>query len=299
MNVDKSAKKSSPFPYPWDTRAKGWRFELDYERIRRSDTWTLAPLDVRPWLLMLWMVAWEQEPCGTLPPEDALIAARIGMRPKLFAKHRGILLRGWREIDGRLFHPVLTERVTEMLNQREKRAKRVADYRARKNGADGSGDVTRYTPATNPLETGAVTGDKFVSNHTVTTPEPEPEPEPGPGPELEPELVRKKERVRAPVSYPHGLDLEAWNRWQAYRLEIRRPLKTVSVEAAQRAMAKYGPLQAQVVEQSIAQGWTGLFPLKTNAPGGKPDLCEKNRASGLAWAADMMAIIEGDCREKH
>lgn len=35
-------------PYPSDTRPKGWRFELDYERIEASDTWALAPAEVRP-----------------------------------------------------------------------------------------------------------------------------------------------------------------------------------------------------------------------------------------------------------
>lgn len=34
-------------PYPCDTRAKGWRFELDHERIRQSDTWALAPPEIR------------------------------------------------------------------------------------------------------------------------------------------------------------------------------------------------------------------------------------------------------------
>ena len=29
-------------PYPAITRAKGWRFELDYEQVDQSDTWALA-----------------------------------------------------------------------------------------------------------------------------------------------------------------------------------------------------------------------------------------------------------------
>lgn len=82
-------------PYPADTRAKGWRFELDHERIQQSDTWALAPAEVRPWLLMLWMTAWVQEPCGSLPKDDLLIAVRIGMPIKTFNKNRDALMRGW------------------------------------------------------------------------------------------------------------------------------------------------------------------------------------------------------------
>lgn len=103
---------SHPAPYPADTRAKGWRFELDLEQISQSDTWALAPQDVRPWLLMLWSVSWQQTPCGSLPGEDAIIAARIGMKPAAFAKHKAVLLRGWELADdGRLYHPAMTKRV--------------------------------------------------------------------------------------------------------------------------------------------------------------------------------------------
>lgn len=159
-----------PIPYPSDTRAKGWRFEIDHERIRQSDTWALASNEIRPWLLMLWMVAWEQTPCASLPNEDELIAARIGMSPKLFAKHKSILLRGWWEAeDGRLYHSTMVERVVCMLNKRVKDAKRTADNRKRKSESpDSHADVTRDTVATHNNVTDA--------SHASSTPEPEPEP---------------------------------------------------------------------------------------------------------------------------
>jgi hypothetical protein len=119
-------------PYPADTRAKGWRFELDLERIRQSDTWALASADLRPWLLLLWATAWEQTPCGSLPSDIALIAARIGMALKVFEKHRAILLRGWFEAeDGRLYNNVITERVLAMMQSRRKEADRKALARAK------------------------------------------------------------------------------------------------------------------------------------------------------------------------
>ncbi|MDR6887857.1 MULTISPECIES: hypothetical protein [Variovorax] len=122
-----------PVPYPADTRAKGWRFELDHERIEQSDTWALAPSDVKPWLLMLWLSSWRQEPCGSLPNEDELIAVRIGMPMKTFAKVRSKLMRGWWEAeDGRLYHDTVTKRVLEMLAAREAERRRKAEYRQRK-----------------------------------------------------------------------------------------------------------------------------------------------------------------------
>lgn len=121
-----------PAPYPADTRAKGWRFELDLERVMQSDTWALALPDLRPWLLMLWTVAWQQTPCGSMPSDDDLIAARLGMKAPAFKKAKGILLRGWcLADDGRLYHETITERVVEMLSRKEGERKRKADYRAR------------------------------------------------------------------------------------------------------------------------------------------------------------------------
>jgi len=122
-----------PAPYPEDTRCRGWRLEIDHERFRQSDTWALASPELRPWLLMLAMVAWEQTPCGSMPSEDDLISARIGMPPKAFAKHKAILLRKWwLADDGRLYHSVLVQRVMEMLDYRRKTAERVAKFKLAK-----------------------------------------------------------------------------------------------------------------------------------------------------------------------
>lgn len=62
-----------------------------------------------------------------------------------------------------------------------------------------------------------------------------------------------------------GLDLKAWERWLDYRKQIRKPLKQVSMPAAQQELAAFGSDQAAVVQQSIAQGWQGLFDLKTSS----------------------------------
>lgn len=108
---------SIPALYPADTRSKGWRFELDLEQISQSDTWVLASPEIRPWLLMLWSVSWQQVPCGSLPSDEAIIAARIGMKPAAFAKHKAILLRGWKPAeDGRLYHPAMTKRVLSAID---------------------------------------------------------------------------------------------------------------------------------------------------------------------------------------
>jgi len=121
-----------PSPYPQDVRAKGWRFELDHERIEQSDTWALAPADVKPWLLMLWLASWKQTPCGSLPDDDGLIAARMGMPANTFQKYRDVLLRGWwLADDGRLYHDTIAGFVLDMMTRRRSEADRKARGRAK------------------------------------------------------------------------------------------------------------------------------------------------------------------------
>lgn len=75
-----------------------------------------------------------------------LIAARLGMTVKVFAKVKAILLRGWwLAEDGRLYQDTIVERVLEMLEHKNKEKQRKAAYRARMSG--GSPDLSHGTDA--------------------------------------------------------------------------------------------------------------------------------------------------------
>lgn len=67
-----------------------------------------------------------------------------------------------------------------------------------------------------------------------------------------------------------GLDIAAWNAWTVYRKQIGKPVKQASIPAAQRKLAAHGTSQIEVVEQSIANGWQGLFPVKQGGGNAKP-----------------------------
>lgn len=147
-----TAEKLPPSPYPADLRAKGWRFELDHERIVQSDTWALASPYMRPWLLMTWLVAWQQTPCGSLPNSDELIAARIGLEVDQFIANRKILLRGWwLADDDRLYHSVITGQVVAMLERKHIEKERKAAWRANK--PPGSRNVPQLSHGTDVGQT--------------------------------------------------------------------------------------------------------------------------------------------------
>jgi hypothetical protein len=74
--------------------------------------------------------------------------------------------------------------------------------------------------------------------------------------------ARSRKAAPAPTLSVPGLNTEAWIRWTDYRRQIGRTLKPASLEAAAKRLAQHGEHQAAIVEQSIANGWQGLFELK-------------------------------------
>lgn len=153
-----------PAPYPAKTAAKGWRFELVYEAIEQSDTWSLAaeiPMCQHA-LLMMWLVAWMQVPCGSLPADEDLIRAKCRIPVDVWPSVRAVMMRGWWPADdGRLYHNTLVMRVEEMMARRRSDADRQAKRRA------------KVTPDTEPPSPenppGAHTGHSDVTRDTAVS----------------------------------------------------------------------------------------------------------------------------------
>ena len=90
---------------------------------------------------------------------------------------------------------------------------------------------------------------------------------------------RKKNKIKKASllngNPPQGLNLEVWDQWIDYRHEAGKPIKAASIAAAQRKLASFGALQTSVVENSIANGYQGLFaPKNTHINGKEPSIWE-------------------------
>lgn len=78
------------------------------------------------------------------------------------------------------------------------------------------------------------------------------------------------EKARADALAVPGLDLKAWEEWQAYRAERKPAIKAASLVAAAQELAAFGDQQGIVVKHSKAQGYQGLFAPKTaTGPNGR------------------------------
>jgi hypothetical protein len=138
--------KLTPPPYPDSTRAGNYALAFDHIRINQSGTWIDADDDVRPWLLLLWFLAWQQIPCATLPNDDDRIAKLLRMPQGMFATHKKVLLGGWTlHSDGKLYHDYLTGCVLTMERDRRRYRERMQKHRAQVTDSD---TVTRDTHVT-------------------------------------------------------------------------------------------------------------------------------------------------------
>ena len=65
----------------------------------------------------------------------------------------------------------------------------------------------------------------------------------------------------------------ALNDWIDYRKEIKKPLKSMSIDRIIKKLSQHSQeTQEAMVEQSIENGWQGLFDVKKQA---QPDRCDK------------------------
>jgi uncharacterized protein YdaU (DUF1376 family) len=247
------AEDPRPAPYPADTLAKGWRFEVDMEKVKRSDTWLRAKTgEVRGALLLLWGEAWQQTPCGTLPPDDELVALIIDMPAAKFAKHRNVLMRGWwLAEDGRLYHETITERVLAMLEKRAKDAKRSADRRERQaastHAPSGVTPASRVTHAGDPGEFGT----KHQAPDTRKENPPKP-PRKRRGDDAAASTVGLEVLVAEGIGEQHAKD------WLTVRKTKRLPLTPTAWDDVKAEAQLAGLTLDQAIHTAVVKSWGGF-----------------------------------------
>lgn len=72
----------------------------------------------------------------------------------------------------------------------------------------------------------------------------------------------KNDKNNKEEELPHWLNKEIWTNWLSYRKEQRKPLTAQSIKLQLKELEKDVPRHTEILEQSIKNGWVGLFPLK-------------------------------------
>lgn len=126
-----------PPPVPPDADLRDFPgMQLDVQRLRDSALTLEAP-DVFRIAVLSWCAAWHQVPAGSLPDNDHMLARLLGFRDAGNVRRfrDAGKLRGWvRHSDGRLYHPVVSEKVLEALAMRRAGKRKPAQAPADREG---------------------------------------------------------------------------------------------------------------------------------------------------------------------
>ncbi len=92
---------------------------LEVRRLRDSGIAGVADAEAFRCGVLSWCAAWHQVPAGSLPADDADLCRLVGLGRdlKTWKRLRPDAMRGWMQFaDGRLYHPVVAEKVVERWN---------------------------------------------------------------------------------------------------------------------------------------------------------------------------------------
>lgn len=270
-----------PQPYPADTKAKGWRLELDMEQFRQSDTWALASPVARPWLLMLWAVSWEQVPCGSLPNDDELIAARLGLELDQFAQMKRVLLRNWwLAEDGRLYHDVMASRVNVMLEKKAKDRDRKSGWRTRQSA--GVTPTSRGTDAGRTPESTVSDDTKHQAPSTSNTSS------------LRSDVEPARASRQPPPECPPDVNAQVWADWLTLRKDKKAKVTYTVIQGAREEAKKAGMSFEDFLRVWCRRGSQGLEadwlkPHERGSPKPQP-LSKYAGASAAIWEDEVTDV---------
>jgi hypothetical protein len=89
---------------------------LEVQRLRRSKAWLICKRNpaLAFYMINLWTACWHDKPAGSLEDDDDVLADRAMCDPAKWPKIKADVLRGWVKCDdGRLYHPVVAEKVKD------------------------------------------------------------------------------------------------------------------------------------------------------------------------------------------
>lgn len=75
---------------------------------------------------------------------------------------------------------------------------------------------------------------------------------------------RNTSKKEVQVELPEWLNREKWEEWEQHRKEIKKKLTPLTVKKQIKLLSNYIPIYDLIIEQSIQNGWTGLFPEKVD-----------------------------------
>lgn len=212
--------------------------------------------------LMLLMIAWRTEDC-TLPDEDEKLARYARMDLRTWKNNRSTVIEFFqKDSNGRLYQPRLSDERNYVEHMRSKNSR-----------AGQASALKRLNRASTTVPTKA---QHLFNPHTHTS-----------SLRSEPPTPKQAKSPTSNPNLPDWVPVSAWQGWLDVRKAKRAPATPEAVRLSLIELEKLrnsGNDPEAVLNQSTQKGWTGLFPLKTNAY--RP--AKKQRSKFVTDAMDEM-----------
>lgn len=186
-----------------------------------------------------------------LPTDDKRLARMARVSPRIWKKIKDIVLEKFKLSDGYVSHT----RVQKELDKYQTLSKKNKSNALKKNKTQEP--VGKRNKSQNQANTN---NNNQSPNNNIITPNP---------------LNKGKEFF----DIPNFVDGDVWMRWVKFRKEKKKTLTPTTIEAQIKKITKWhegGHDVNAIIEQSIAQGWVGLFELKKG--NGNDGLTKSQRA---------------------
>ena len=263
----------------------GW-VRIDYSTPDKQEVHRIAEiLAVDPNLVMgallrLWIWADQQIDDGNAVSVTKALADRLGYLPGLANAMEKV---GWlEETETGGFRLIgITKYIGPGAKRRAQTASRVASFRTRKSNAPSV--TTNRADSNAPSVTTALP----ETEKSIKEPPLSPHGGNGDGSADAKKKTRTKTKTEDPADIPESLDtpefLTAWAEWEQYRREKRQALKPTTRRKQLATLSKHPPdVAVAALEESMRQGWTGVFPEKITDGGGR------RRGKGKSFIQQIM-----------
>lgn len=79
-------------------------------------------------------------------------------------------------------------------------------------------------------------------------------------------VVSKKRKKEDVIDLPSWVNAKVWEEWEQYRKEKKKPMTPLARKKAIAFLAGHQSDHVEIIETSIRNSWTGLFPIKRPLP---------------------------------
>lgn len=79
------------------------------------------------------------------------------------------------------------------------------------------------------------------------------------------DIITKEKNEKKDIELPFWVNEKVWQEWVAFRKEKKKTLTPITIKKQLKMLSEYKKDHVAMLEQSMTNGWVGIFPIKTSS----------------------------------